>query len=164
MFFKEMAFKNEWNIAFKKEALVNTFGEYISKKGFTQLRIAETEKYAHVTFFFNGGEEKQYKGEDRILVPSPKVETYDLKPEMSAYEVTDKVLEAIFILTLSALSGVWNPFNSLDNNLSDSMFQHKSERAKEIYIVGIDAHNLSPCMGIKILQRKPLHLLKEILP
>lgn len=64
-------------------------------KGYTQLRIAETEKYAHVTFFFNGGEEKQYKGEDRILVPSPKVETYDLKPEMSAYEVTDKVLEAI---------------------------------------------------------------------
>ncbi len=83
------------HIAFKKEALSNTFGEYISRKGFTQLRIAETEKYAHVTFFFNGGEEKQYKGEDRILVPSPKVETYDLKPEMSAYEVTDKVLEAI---------------------------------------------------------------------
>ncbi|MCF0126800.1 MAG: 2,3-bisphosphoglycerate-independent phosphoglycerate mutase [Clostridia bacterium] len=83
------------HIAFKKETLKNTFGEYISKKGYTQLRIAETEKYAHVTFFFNGGEEKQYKGEDRILVPSPKVETYDLKPEMSAYEVTDKVLEAI---------------------------------------------------------------------
>ena len=82
-------------IAFKKEPLKNTFGEYISEKGYTQLRIAETEKYAHVTFFFNGGEEKQYKGEDRILVPSPKVETYDLKPEMSAYEVTDKVLEAI---------------------------------------------------------------------
>ena len=82
-------------IAFKPETLKNTFGEYISKKGLTQLRIAETEKYAHVTFFFNGGEEKQYPGEDRILVPSPKVETYDLKPEMSAYEVTDKVLEAI---------------------------------------------------------------------
>ncbi len=82
-------------VAFKKEALSNTFGEYISNLGYTQLRIAETEKYAHVTFFFNGGEEKQYKGEDRILVPSPKVETYDLKPEMSAYEVTDKVLEAI---------------------------------------------------------------------
>lgn len=83
------------HIAFKKEPLKNTFGEYISKKGYTQLRIAETEKYAHVTFFFNGGEEKQYEGEDRILVPSPKVETYDLKPEMSAYEVTDKVLDAI---------------------------------------------------------------------
>ena len=83
------------HIAFKKEALENTFGEYISKKGYTQLRIAETEKYAHVTFFFNGGEEKQYEGEDRILVSSPKVETYDMKPEMSAYEVTEKVLEAI---------------------------------------------------------------------
>ena len=82
-------------IAFKKEELKNTFGEYISKLGYTQLRIAETEKYAHVTFFFNGGEEKQYKGEDRILVPSPKVETYDLKPEMSAYEVTDKLIDAI---------------------------------------------------------------------
>ena len=82
-------------IAFKPETLKNTFGEYVSKKGLTQLRIAETEKYAHVTFFFNGGEEKQYPGEDRILVPSPKVETYDLKPEMSAYEVTDKVVEVI---------------------------------------------------------------------
>jgi 2,3-bisphosphoglycerate-independent phosphoglycerate mutase len=82
-------------IAFKKEELKNTFGEYIALNGLTQLRIAETEKYAHVTFFFNGGEEKQYKGEDRILVPSPKVETYDLKPEMSAYEVTEKVVEAI---------------------------------------------------------------------
>ncbi len=83
------------HIAFKKAELKNTFGEYISKQGLTQLRIAETEKYAHVTFFFNGGEEKQYPGEDRILVPSPKVETYDQKPEMSAYEVTDKVVEAI---------------------------------------------------------------------
>ena len=83
------------HVAFKKETLKNTFGEYISKKGYTQLRIAETEKYAHVTFFFNGGEEKQYEGENRILVPSPKVETYDLKPEMSAYEVTEKTLDAI---------------------------------------------------------------------
>ena len=82
-------------IAFKPETLKNTFGEYISNLGLTQLRIAETEKYAHVTFFFNGGEEKQYKGEDRILIPSPKVQTYDLKPEMSAIEVTDKVVEAI---------------------------------------------------------------------
>ncbi len=84
------------NIAFKPESLTNTFGEYISNKGLTQLRIAETEKYAHVTFFFNGGEEKQYKGESRILIPSPKVETYDLKPEMSALEVTEKVIEAIY--------------------------------------------------------------------
>ena len=82
-------------VAFKKETLINTFGEYISKKGYTQLRIAETEKYAHVTFFFNGGEEKQFEGEDRILIPSPKVETYDQKPEMSAYEVTEKVCDAI---------------------------------------------------------------------
>ena len=82
-------------IAFKKEPLVNTLGEVLSKNGLTQLRIAETEKYAHVTFFFNGGEEKQYPGEDRILVPSPKVATYDLQPEMSAYEVTEKVVEAI---------------------------------------------------------------------
>ena len=83
------------HIAFEKEVLHNTFGEVVSKAGLTQLRIAETEKYAHVTFFFNGGEEKQYPGEDRILVPSPKVETYDQKPEMSAYEVTDKVVAAL---------------------------------------------------------------------
>ena len=83
------------NVAFKPERLNNTFGEYISSKGLTQLRIAETEKYAHVTFFFNGGEEKQYPGEDRILVPSPKVLTYDLQPEMSEPEVTEKVVEAI---------------------------------------------------------------------
>jgi len=82
-------------VAFKKEEIKNTFGEYISKLGLTQLRIAETEKYAHVTFFFNGGNEKQYEGEDRILVPSPQVETYDLKPEMSAEEVTENVVKAI---------------------------------------------------------------------
>ena len=83
------------HVAFKQQELKNTFGEYISLHELKQLRIAETEKYAHVTFFFNGGEEKQYEGEDRILVPSPKVETYDLKPEMSAYEVTDKLIAAI---------------------------------------------------------------------
>ena len=83
------------HIAFKKDEIKNTFGEILGKRGMTQLRIAETEKYAHVTFFFNGGEEKQYPGEDRILVPSPKVETYDLKPEMSAIEVTDNVIDAI---------------------------------------------------------------------
>ena len=83
------------DVAFKKEHLKNTFGEYISNLGYTQLRIAETEKYAHVTFFFNGGQEKQYPGEDRILVPSPKVETYDMQPEMSAPEITEKVVDAI---------------------------------------------------------------------
>ena len=83
------------DVAFKPQALKNTLGEYVSNKGMTQLRIAETEKYAHVTFFFNGGVEKQYEGEDRILVKSPAVATYDLQPEMSAYEVTDKLVPAI---------------------------------------------------------------------
>ena len=82
-------------VAFLPESLENTFGEYISKKGLRQLRIAETEKYAHVTFFFNGGVEAVYDGEDRVLINSPKVATYDLQPEMSAYEVTDAVVERI---------------------------------------------------------------------
>ena len=82
-------------IAYPPEALTKTLGEVIEKSGLTQLRIAETEKYAHVTFFFNGGLEKPYDHEDRILVPSPKVASYDLQPEMSAIEVTDKVVEAI---------------------------------------------------------------------
>lgn len=81
--------------AFAPEAIHNGFGEYIANLGLKQLRIAETEKYAHVTYFFNGGNEQAYPGEDRILVPSPKVATYDLKPEMSAYEVTDKLEAAI---------------------------------------------------------------------
>ena len=82
-------------VAYPPEQLHMTFGEYISKLGMTQLRIAETQKYAHVTFFFNGGEERQFKGEDRILIKSPDVATFDLKPEMSAYEVCDAVCEAI---------------------------------------------------------------------
>lgn len=82
-------------VAYKPQSLANTFGEYISKNGLKQLRIAETEKYAHVTFFFNGGVEAVYEGEDRALIPSPKVATYDLKPEMSAYEVTDEVVNRI---------------------------------------------------------------------
>lgn len=82
-------------VAFKPEPLTNTFGEYIADKGLTQLRIAETEKYAHVTFFFNGGVEKEYANEDRALIKSPSVATYDLKPEMSAYEVTDEVVKRI---------------------------------------------------------------------
>jgi 2,3-bisphosphoglycerate-independent phosphoglycerate mutase len=80
---------------FPPENLVETFGEVVADAGLRQLRIAETEKYAHVTFFFNGGREEQFAGEDRILVPSPKVATYDLKPEMSAIEVTDRLVEAI---------------------------------------------------------------------
>lgn len=82
-------------VAYPPESIENTLGQVIAKNGMTQLRIAETEKYAHVTFFFNGGVEEPYEGEDRILVPSPKVATYDLQPEMSAIEVTDKVVEAI---------------------------------------------------------------------
>ncbi len=83
------------HILFPKENVQNTIGEYLSKEHKSQLHIAETEKYAHVTFFFNGGREAAFEGEDRILVPSPKVATYDLKPEMSAYEVKDKLVEAI---------------------------------------------------------------------
>jgi 2,3-bisphosphoglycerate-independent phosphoglycerate mutase len=83
------------HILFDKENVVNTLGEFISSKGLRQLHIAETEKYAHVTFFFNGGRETPYENEDRILVASPKVATYDLQPEMSAYEVKDKLVEAI---------------------------------------------------------------------
>ncbi len=82
-------------VAFKKEEITNTFGQYLSDNGLTQARIAETEKYAHVTFFFNGGIEEPNPGEERILVPSPKVATYDLQPEMSAYLVCDKLVEAI---------------------------------------------------------------------
>ena len=82
-------------VAFKPQNLNNTLGEYLAENNMTQLRIAETEKYAHVTFFFNGGVETVNKGEDRILIPSPKVTTYDLKPEMSAIEVTDKLVEAV---------------------------------------------------------------------
>ena len=83
------------HVIFKKENVEDTLAEYLSSQGKKQLHIAETEKYAHVTFFFNGGREEPFEGEDRILVPSPKVATYDLKPEMSAYEVKDKLVESI---------------------------------------------------------------------
>ena len=82
-------------IAFKKVSITNTFGEFLAANGLKQARIAETEKYAHVTFFFNGGVEAPNEGEDRILVNSPKVATYDLKPEMSVYEVCEKVVGAV---------------------------------------------------------------------
>jgi len=85
----------EFPVAFTPEHLDNVFGQYISERGLKQLRIAETEKYAHVTFFFNGGEEQAFDGEDRILVPSPHVRTYNMQPEMSAYEITDKLIEAV---------------------------------------------------------------------
>jgi 2,3-bisphosphoglycerate-independent phosphoglycerate mutase len=83
------------SVLFPAEPLQNTLGEMVAEAGLTQLRIAETEKYAHVTFFLNGGEERVFAGEDRILVPSPKVATYDLKPEMAAHEVTDRLCKAI---------------------------------------------------------------------
>ena len=83
------------DVAFKPQLLKNTFGEYLASLNMTQLRIAETEKYAHVTFFFNGGVEAVNEGEDRILIPSPKVATYDLQPEMSAYLVSEKLNEAV---------------------------------------------------------------------
>jgi len=83
------------DVAFEEEEIKNTFGEVISKNGLKQLRIAETEKYAHVTYFFNGGREKPFKGEDRCLIPSPKVATYDLRPEMSAYAVTEELIKRI---------------------------------------------------------------------
>ncbi len=90
-------YHKEWDVhvAFPSEKLKNVFGEYIANLGLRQLRLAETEKYAHVTFFFNGGRDEPFEGEERILVPSPDVPTYDLKPEMSAPEVTDKLVEAI---------------------------------------------------------------------
>ncbi|MFZ1704919.1 MAG: 2,3-bisphosphoglycerate-independent phosphoglycerate mutase [Saprospiraceae bacterium] len=87
-------FKNI-QVLFEKDNLLNTLGEVLSKNGKTQLRVAETEKYPHVTFFFNGGREKPFEGEERIMVPSPKVATYDLQPEMSAKEVTEKTLEYV---------------------------------------------------------------------
>ncbi len=83
------------DVAFRPQSLGNTMGEYLGKKGLTQLRIAETEKYAHVTFFFNGGVEREFEGEDRVLINSPKVATYDLQPEMSAYPVCDAVVDRI---------------------------------------------------------------------
>lgn len=83
------------HVIFDKDNVENTIGEYVASKGLSQLRIAETEKYAHVTFFLNGGREEKFPGEERILVPSPKVATYDLKPEMSAYEVRDALVAAL---------------------------------------------------------------------
>ena len=91
----EYAADLEAKVAFPKQALENVLGDYLSQKGLTQLRIAETEKYAHVTFFFNGGREQPFEQEDRILIPSPSVPTYDQQPEMSAREITDKLLECI---------------------------------------------------------------------
>ncbi len=91
----EYAADIDTSCAYPPQDLVNSFGDYVARHGKTQLRIAETEKYAHVTFFFSGGQEALYPGEDRVLVPSPKIKTYDLQPQMSAVEVTDKLVAAI---------------------------------------------------------------------
>src|SRR5664279_5310108 len=91
------SYREEWTlpVLFPPQEVKNHLGEVLSHAGLKQLRIAETEKYAHVTFFFNGGSDAKLPGEERILVPSPKVATYDLKPEMSVFELTDRVVEAI---------------------------------------------------------------------
>jgi len=91
----DKTFGDKLDVAFRPVSLDNTLGEYLAKQGKTQLRIAETEKYAHVTFFFNGGVEAPNENEDRALIPSPKVATYDLQPEMSAYEVADEAVKRI---------------------------------------------------------------------
>src|SRR6185436_736860 len=108
------------NVVYDKDNLVNTLGEVLSQHGKSQIRIAETEKYPHVTFFFSGGRETPYEGEQRILIPSPKVATYDLKPEMSAVEVTDAIVPEIKSKTIDFIclnyanadmvghTGVWN--------------------------------------------------------
>ena len=91
----DVTFNDALDVAFRPESYTNTLGEYLAKQGIKQFRIAETQKYAHVTFFFNGGVEAPNEGEDRILIPSPKIATFDMKPEMSAYEVADRAVEEI---------------------------------------------------------------------
>jgi 2,3-bisphosphoglycerate-independent phosphoglycerate mutase len=119
---------------FAATSVPNTFGEYISKLGLTQLRIAETEKYPHVTFFFNGGEETVFNGEDRIMVPSPKVATYDLQPEMSAPEVTEKLVEAISAKKYNAI---------ICNYANGDMVGHTGNLAAAIKAV----ETLDTCIG-----------------
>jgi 2,3-bisphosphoglycerate-independent phosphoglycerate mutase len=121
-------------LAFAPTDVHNGFGEYIASLGMKQLRIAETEKYAHVTYFFNGGREQPYPGEDRILVPSPKVATYDLKPEMSAFEVTDKLVEAIRSRQYQAI---------ICNYANGDMVGHTGDLAAGIKAVEV----LDACLG-----------------
>ena len=121
-------------VAFAPQTLANGFGEVLAARGLTQLRIAETEKYAHVTYFFNGGAEAAYPGEDRILVPSPKVATYDEKPEMSAPEVTDRLVEAI-------LSGRYDAI--VCNYANGDMVGHTGDFAAAVKAV----ETLATCVG-----------------
>jgi 2,3-bisphosphoglycerate-independent phosphoglycerate mutase len=129
-------------VAFVPEEIRNGFGEYISARGLKQLRIAETEKYPHVTFFFNGGEETVYPGEDRILVPSPKVATYDLQPEMSAPGVTDKLVEAILSRKYDAI---------ICNYANADMVGHTGDLAAAIKAI----ETLDTCIGrvVKAMQQ-----------
>lgn len=124
-------------VAFHKVAITNTFGEFLSKNGKTQLRTAETEKYAHVTFFFNGGKEEPYEGEERILVNSPKVATYDLQPEMSAFEVADKLSEAIKSLKYDVI---------IVNFANPDMVGHTGIEAAAIKAVEV----VDKCVGITL--------------
>ena len=127
--------------AFLPQNISNGFGEYLAGKGLRQLRIAETEKYAHVTYFFNGGVETPYPGEDRVLVPSPKVATYDLKPEMSAFEVTDKLVAAILSRKYHAI---------VCNYANGDMVGHTGNLAAAIRAIEV----LDECVGrvIKAMQ------------
>lgn len=120
--------------AYSPEAIHNGFGEYLSNLGLKQLRIAETEKYAHVTYFFNGGREQPYPGEDRILVPSPRVATYDLQPEMSAFEVTDKLTTAILSRQYHAI---------VCNYANGDMVGHSGDMAAAIKAI----EALDACLG-----------------
>ncbi|MDU6074659.1 MAG: 2,3-bisphosphoglycerate-independent phosphoglycerate mutase, partial [Veillonella parvula] len=106
--------------------LSETLGEVLSAGGYRQLRIAETEKYAHVTYFFNGGEEEPFEGEDRILVKSPQVATYDLQPEMSAYEVTDKVVQAIQDETYDMIIKKGHLLVTADHGNAELMVNHET--------------------------------------
>ena len=175
-------------VAFKKESVVNTFGEYLANHHMTQARIAETEKYAHVTFFFNGGREAPYEGEERILVASPKVATYDLKPEMSAYEVKDKLVDAIksreydFIVVnyangdMVGHTGVYEAIEkavkAVDECVKDTVEAAKAADYEVIIIadhgnadnaINADgtpntAHSLNPVPCIYVTERKDAHV------
>ncbi len=176
------------HILFDKENVTNTLGEYLSSLDKKQLHIAETEKYAHVTFFFNGGREAPYEGEERILVASPKVATYDLKPEMSAYEVKDKLVDAIksreydFIVVnyangdMVGHTGVYEAIEkavkAVDECVKDTVEAAKAADYEVIIIadhgnadnaINADgtpntAHSLNPVPCIYVTERKDAHV------
>jgi 2,3-bisphosphoglycerate-independent phosphoglycerate mutase len=176
------------NIIFDKEDVTNTLAQYLSDNHKTQLHIAETEKYAHVTFFFNGGREAPFEGEERILVPSPKVATYDLQPEMSAYEVKDKLVDAIksekfdFIVVNYAngdmvghtgiYSAIQKAVETLDNCLRDTVEAAKAAGYETIIIadhgnadnaINADgtpntAHSLNPVPCVYVTEKAGAHI------